>query len=101
LAIAAALNHHTTINYGHAGSIAAWIFVSGQRRVMHSTAVIYLHDVAIGHETPLSEDQQALEQTRARETLIRLWAPYGIDPTVERWIEAPEAIGLGLCDKVI
>jgi ATP-dependent protease ClpP protease subunit len=101
LAIASALTHHTTINYGHAGSIAAWIFVSGQRRVMHHTAVIYLHDVAIGAETTLSEDRQVLERTRARETLIRLWAPYGIDPTVERWIEAQEAIGLGLCDEVI
>jgi ATP-dependent protease ClpP protease subunit len=101
LAIASALTNHTTINYGHAGSIAAWIFVCGQRRVMHRTAVIYLHDVAIGTETTLSEDRQGLERDRARETLIKLWAPYGIDPTVERWIEAPEAIGLGLCDQVI
>jgi hypothetical protein len=68
---------------------------------MHSTAVIYLHDVVIGTETTLSEGRQELERDRARETLIRLWAPHGIDPTVERWIEAPEAIGLGLCDEVI
>jgi ATP-dependent protease ClpP protease subunit len=101
MAIAARVSNHTTVNYGCAGSIAALIFVSGQYRVIHRTALIYLHDVAIGYETTLLEERQIIEISAAREALIDLWAPYGLDPTVERWIEADEAIALKLADLVI
>ncbi|MDQ1397898.1 MAG: ATP-dependent Clp protease, protease subunit [Acidimicrobiaceae bacterium] len=107
-----AIGHHvTTVALGRAASMGAILLQAGDHRVVGENAFLLIHEVSHLSSGKVSELEDGVEFTRrlqrrllailaSRSTLSemqigRRWARR------EWWLEADEAIGLGLADEVL